>query len=70
VNQAIPAAIATTKMGANSMLGTFGIWVITVIQDHELNITEDRFHRIVIRATFGQADPVKVKITHHLTSKP
>src|SRR5262245_33881336 len=70
MNEAIPTAIATTKMGANSMLSRFGICIIAAIQDHELDVTEDRFHRVVVRATFGQADPMEVKITHHLTSKP
>lgn len=70
VNETIPATIATTKMGANSMLSEFGIWIIAIIQDHELDVTKDCFHRVVIRATFGQADPMEMQFTHDLTSKP
>lgn len=33
---------------ADTLLGRFDIRIITVIQDHQLNITEDVLHRVII----------------------
>jgi hypothetical protein len=57
-------------MGTNSMLCNFGICIIAIIQDHKLDVTEDRFNRVVIRAAFGQTDPMEVEFTHDLASEP
>jgi len=51
------------------MLSTFRGCVIAVIEDHELDVTKDRFHRVVIWTAFGQADPMEVQFTHDLTSQ-
>ena len=69
-NEAILAMIASTEMSANPMLSTFGICIAAVIEDHELDVTKDGFNRVVIGAAFGQADPMEMQFTHHLTSKP
>ena len=69
VNEGIAATIATTQMGANAMLSTFSMGIMAVIQDHKLDVTKDGFNRVVIRATFGQADPMEMQFTHDLTSK-
>jgi len=70
VNEAIPATIASTEVSTNSMLGTFGICIMAVIEDHELDVTKDCFNWVVIRAAFGQAEPMEMQFTHNLTSKP
>jgi len=70
MNETILTTIATAEMCANSMLRTFRLCVIAVIQDHELDITKDGFHRVVVRAAFGQTDPMEVQVTHDLTGQP
>ena len=57
-------------MCANSMWSTFRLCVIAVIQDHELDITKDGLHRVIVRAAFGQADPMEVELMHDLTGQP
>lgn len=52
------------------MLCKFGIGIIAIIQDHQLDVTEDGFNRVVIWAAFGQTDPMKVQFTHDLASEP
>ena len=64
-NVAVAAAVAPAQMSANTRLGRLDIWVITVVQDHELYIAKERFDRIVIGAAFRQADPVQVQLPHH-----
>jgi hypothetical protein len=70
MNDTILPMIPSTQMGTNSMLCNFGIGIIAVVQDHELDVTEDRFNRVVIGAAFGQADPMEVQLTHDLASEP
>lgn len=67
MNQAIPALIASAQMRANAMLSGFFIWVIAVIEDHKLDVAKDVLHRIIVGTAFGQADPMQLQITHHLT---
>ena len=52
------------------MLSTFSICVMAVVQDHELDVTKDRLHWVVVRAAFGQADPMEAKCMHDLTGQP
>jgi hypothetical protein len=67
MNNSIFSAIASTQMSTNPVLGAFGIRVIAVIQDHKLDVAENGFHRVIVRTTFGQANPVQVEVTHDLT---
>ena len=67
MNQAIPAMIASAQMRTDSMLSGFCIWIIAIIQDHELDVAEDVLNRIIVGAAFGQANPMQLQITHHLT---
>ena len=41
-------------MATNAPLRHFDIGVIAVIQDHQLNIAEDRLNRIIIGAVGGE----------------
>ena len=59
--------IAPAQMRTNSMLSGFFTWVIAVIEDHELDVAEDILNRIIVWTAFGQADPMQLQITHHLT---
>lgn len=52
------------------MLCDFGLAITAIIQDHKLDVTEDRFNRVVIGAAFGQTDPMEVQFTHDLASEP
>jgi hypothetical protein len=51
--------IAAPQIGTNAFLGRRHIHIITVIQHHQLAITEERFHWIVVRAALGQAHPMQ-----------
>lgn len=67
MNNSIFPAIASTQMRTNPALCTFGLCVIAVVQDHELDVAEDGLNWIIVRTAFGQADPMQVKVTHDLT---
>jgi hypothetical protein len=67
MNNSIFPAIASPQMRTNPVLCTFGIFVIAVVQDHELDVAEDGLNWIIVRTAFGQADPVQSKVTHDLT---
>jgi hypothetical protein len=67
MDEAIMAAVASAKICNNSALSGFGIWVIAVVQDHELYVTKDILDRVIVVTAFGQADPVQLKFTHYLT---
>lgn len=69
MNETVLTAIATTEMGTNSMLSTFGICVIAIIQDHKLDVTKDGFYRVIVRTAFGQADPMEMQFAHNLASQ-
>lgn len=70
MNETIDAAIASAEMSANSVLGDFGIYVIAVVQNHELYVTKDILNRVIVRTAFGQADPMQLQVTHDLTGTP
>lgn len=53
MNEPILPAVAAAQMCADTVLGARRVWVIAVIQDHQLDIAKDGFNGIVIRATFG-----------------
>lgn len=63
----IGATIASAQMSANPTLCNLTVRVIAVVQNHELYVTKDRFHRVVIRTAFGQADPMKLQVMHGLS---
>lgn len=67
MNKAILAVVAPAQMGTNSVLRGFHIRVIAVIEDHELDVAKDVFDRVIVGTAFGQADPMQLQITHHLT---
>ena len=60
----VASSIAIPKMLTDTPLGGFDIGVIAVIQDPQLNITEDRLNRIIIGAALGQRDPMQFQLTH------
>ena len=53
---------------ADTLLGRFDIRIITVIQDHQLNITEDVLHRVIIGTALWQRDPMPLQLAHLPTS--
>lgn len=70
MNHPIMSPIAPTQMRTDASLGRADIGIITVIQNHQLDITEESFHRIVIRAAFGQRNPVQLQGAHGPTALP
>lgn len=67
MNNSIFTAIAAAQMSTNPVLGTFGMRVIAVVQDHELDVAEDGLNWVIVRTAFGQADPMQLQVTHDLT---
>lgn len=65
LDRAIVAPIASAQMSTTAALRGASFSIITVVQNHLLNITEDRFHRVVVRADFGQADQMRLASSHH-----
>jgi hypothetical protein len=59
-NGPIVSTVTPLKMLPDSPLRCLDIGIITVIQDHQLDITENRFHRIIIGTAFGQRDPMQL----------
>jgi hypothetical protein len=45
-------------MATDAPLCRFDIGVIAVVQDHQLDITEDRLDRIIIGTAFRQSNPM------------
>lgn len=69
MNETVLTTVASTEVSTNSMLSTSSISVIAVIQDHELDVTKDCFYRVIVRTTFGQANPMEVQFMHDLASQ-
>ncbi len=65
LDRAIVAPIASAQMSTTAALRGASFSIITIVQNHLLNTTEDRFHRIVVRADFGQADQMQLAFSHH-----
>lgn len=59
MNPPLPASVEFLKITTHAPLGRFDIGIIAVIQDHQLQIAEDVFHRIIIGTAFGQRDPME-----------
>jgi hypothetical protein len=66
-NVPITSAIAFLEMTTNAPLGGFDIGIIAVVQDHQLNITEDILDRIIIGTAFGQGNPMQLQLAHQAT---
>ena len=64
-NESVGSSISPLQMAADPLLGRPLIGVVTVVQDLLLNVVENRFIRIVVRASFRQAGPVQVELPHH-----
>jgi hypothetical protein len=62
--------IPSTQMGTDSSLRCAGVGIVTVIQNHRLNIAEDGFDWIVIRTPFGQRNPMQPQRPHRLLGLP
>lgn len=69
LNKAIPAAVDGLKVSTDAPLRGLDIVIITVIEDHELNITKHIFNRIVIRTAFGQSNPMQLQLSHEATRR-
>jgi hypothetical protein len=64
MNPPMTAPVEFLKMSTDASLRGFDIGVITVVQDHQLKITEDRLDRMIIRTAFGQRDPMQFQLSH------
>lgn len=56
------------KMMTNAPLPSFDIRIIAVVQDHQLNITEDCLDRIIIGTAFWHGDPMQFQLPHQAAS--
>ncbi len=59
MNTPVASSIAVLEMTTDTPLCGLGIGVITGVQDHQLNITENRLDRVIIGTAFWQRDPME-----------
>ncbi len=45
-------AITPAQVGTDPLLRGFGVSIITIVQDHELDVTEERLHGVIIWTAF------------------
>jgi hypothetical protein len=64
-NVAVVAAVAPAQVSADPALGRLGVRVIAIVEDHQLHMAEDDLDWIIVRAAFGQTDPVQEQGAHH-----
>src|SRR5262249_7239764 len=57
-------------MAADPLSGRRLIGVVTGVQDVLLNVTEDRFIRIVVGTSLGQTGPLQVQLPHQGSRRP
>lgn len=69
LNKAMLAAVDGLKVSTDALLRRLGIVIITVIEDHELNITEHVLNWVVIRTAFGQGNPMQLQLSHEATRR-
>ena len=67
-NESVGSSISFLPMAADPPLGRSFIEDGTVVQDRLLNGAENRFIRIVVRASFRHAGPVQVQLSQDRTS--
>ena len=58
------STITSLKMLTDSPLSRLGIEIIAVIQDHQLDITENCLNRIIIGTAFWPRDPMQRQLPH------
>src|SRR5678809_1674898 len=51
-------------MSADPSLCSFCIWIVATFKDTPLNVTERRFHWIIVWTPFRQTDPVQLQFAH------
>src|ERR1700752_708798 len=56
--------IASAQMGAYPALCRLHIRVAAVMQHHQLHITEESFHRVVIGTSLGHRNPMQLEFPH------
>jgi len=66
LNEPITHTISSRQAVTDAFSHVSFIRIVAVILYHQLHITEDRFHGIVIRTCLGQADPMRMKFARHL----
>src|SRR6266511_3216624 len=69
VDPAILSAVASPQVPADSPLRGFHVGVVAGVEDHQLDVAEDRLNGIVVWAACGQRDPMPFQATH-LTPRP
>ena len=58
-NEPVGSAVSCPQMAADPPLGRVLIGIVGGVQDVLLNITEDRFIRIVVRTSLGHTGPLQ-----------
>ena len=67
---AIRPSVAAAEMGADAMPGRSGIRIITVVQNHQLDVAVDGLDWVIIRTSLGQADPMQSELPNHPAGLP
>ena len=68
-DSAILPAVAPSQVPADSSLRRLYVGIVAVIEDHQLDITEDRLDCIIVWAARGQRDPMQLQPSH-FASRP
>lgn len=61
----VEPTIAPLQVPADSPLRCFRVKVIAVVKHHQLNVAEDPLDGVIVRAAFGQRDPMQFQLPHH-----
>lgn len=63
VDPAVLPPVASPQVPADAPLRGFHIRVVAVVEDHQLDVAEDRLDWIVVWAPLGQRHPVPLQAT-------
>ena len=62
LDEPINASVAPSQMGADPSLRRLDIRVIAHVEDHLLDVTEDRLDRVVVGTGLQQTDPMQFQL--------
>jgi hypothetical protein len=70
LDKPINASVAPPQVSADPSLRCPGIRIITHVEDHLLNVTEDRLDRVIVGTGLRQTDPMQFQFAKNSLSLP
>src|SRR5262245_30739814 len=70
LDPAIMPPISSPQVCADPSLRILWLGVIAQVQDTLPDVAEDGFHRVVVRTSLGQGDPVQLQFPHQAACLP